>query len=239
MRDVSTTLTAYSLAPGGYARIDSVSIPSGAWSPTGLSGADWPTDFHNLLNGAFDPWEQVDMDQDANSGITGVPKTGAVPAVSAVHSALSGNQPLIDAINAVTQYSEPIADTSTVVPGDPSTFSTVGRASQLYYAFRVITNDTAAYSVMLDSCDQLSGTTSIRTAQRSVLGCRLTVGANSSGSCTDADTTLLNVATPAFSVGTAAFIAKRISSPPSSMVVSSACDTARRVFPTEFPPTVP
>lgn len=232
----AVTLTADGLTPGSFVRIDTTSIPAGAWSPTGLALADWPTDFRDLLNNAFDPWEQVDMDQDANVGVTGVPKAGPVLSDSAVHFAQTSDQGLVDAINAVTHYSQPIADISAMVPGDPGT---LGRAGQIYYAFRSVTDATAAYSASLESCDRFSGTTNVRAADHAVLGCRLTVGAGSPGACTYAATTFLNGVTPGFSVASASVAARRIRTPPSSMFASDACDSARRVFAAEFPPTVP
>lgn len=236
----STTLTAYSLAPGGFVYIAQTSLPTGEWSLTGVSGTDWPSDFHALLDGTYNPWEQVDMDQDSKPAITAVVKRGTIPADSPVYFAQDpNNSALLASIKSVTTYSDPIADVSTVNPNDPSTFTSVGRSSEYYVAIRALTNATAPYSAKFDSCDQMSGTMTVRSTDNHVLGCWLASGANSPGNCTDSDASVADNFTPHYSMGNAAFTAKHIKNPPTSLTAPDACDTARRLFPTKFPPTVP
>lgn len=231
----STSLTAYSLAPGGFVYIGSTVLPTGAWSNTGIGGTDWPSDYTLLLNGSFDPWEQVDMDQDTQYGITAVTKSGPIPSDSPVYSAQDpNNQALLDQIKAVTSYANPIADVSTY-----NTDGIVGRANAFYVAIRAITNSTATYAAKLDTCDQISGRMSVRSTDNHVLGCYLASGTNSPGPCTSTDTSLMDQLTPHYSPGTATFTAKRIAIPPVSLTDPKACDTARQQFSTQFPPNPP
>jgi hypothetical protein len=224
-----TTLSAAGLLPGDSVSPGEIALGMGAWSSGPIDLADWPsiygTDYARLTNGLFDPWEQVDMDQDGHPGITGVAKTGPIPSSSDVYSA-QGDSNVVALIDAVTTYSLPLGDTT----------SDRRRASQIYFGIRAITDATQAVAARVDGCGEITGTTSARTVQHHPVGCLQSTGPNAPQDCPGLTTAFFDSWIPQFTAGAATFTAKRLTNPPAALTSPAACTPARQAFPAAFPP---
>jgi hypothetical protein len=222
-------LSAVGLLPGDEASVSEIALSMGAWSSGPVDLANWPsiygTDYAKFINGAFDPWEQVDMDQDGHPGITGVAKTGPIPASSEVYTS-QGAPNVAAMIDAVTTYSLPLGDTS----------AERRRASNIYFGIRAITEATQALAVRLTTCDTIDGTTSVRAVQHHTVGCLQGAGPGAPQDCPGLTKAFLDDWIPQFTATGAVFTAKRLSNPPTTLMSPTACTPARQAFAATFPP---
>lgn len=239
------TLAAYSLAPGGFLSLGNISLPMGAWALDGkIDQADWPfgdpsTDPFLFLDGLYNPWEQLDSDQDGHPGITVVSKSGTIPSTSSAYSGQNAVDPTIvnHIKNNITQYSKVIAGILDANGNVVSSINDTARASNIYITVRALTNATQTYAAKFKSCTEIEGTLTVRSADNHVVGCMQDNGpaGEPAEPCNPIEIGILDAGTPRFVMGSGSFTAKRIAAPPANLWATGACQLARDQFPNQYP----